>query len=451
MAIFKNMTPRKRAALRKWGAYALIPLGAGVVYAFVWHDIKTVVLSPSIALEDRMAATEPPTDATTIEGQGIVASAEVQDLWAKLDKAGKGSATNPALSSSPAAMPSEDAVSSTPATHGEAEGAIPASEAPQERPALGSGAPVASNDSPGASTGPTGASSGRQDLSRELTPEEKVRAALSEEALSETAQGGSNAQPIPTEDVARAQRNFNAMLGRPTQTQGGPQAVVPARQQTTASGVPSTINEDVYKIAASKSSGAATIIASAPVAGKNQLKEGTTIMAVLKNRLIVGNRPHSADFFTLGATNNLSNVPPGMTMTGMAEMSVDRKRVYITIDKCGSDDKAAPSLPCSAVVRDPSGADGLEGYYFNPRKWERLWNIIAGYLSAPTFTNLTAAIETAGKSQLTSADASSLQSTMKDAFQKAADTLRDSLPSDEIRIQAGVIVEIRVTKSVQLW
>jgi hypothetical protein len=191
------------------------------------------------------------------------------------------------------------------------------------------------------------------------------------------------------------------------------------------------------------------------LAGKSVLKATQSLLAVLKHNIVVGSQPVKAVFWVLGPLNNVSAVPPGMTLMGDVTLSPDRRRAMIKIDTCANDDTSAAALPCKGVVRgigaSDDGGEGLTGYYYSPDAWKAAFDGISTWLSTATLSKLNESYSTLGQSQLNQAQASNVYDAMTNSFQRVSESFKASLPSAELRIAGGAMVDILITESSELW
>lgn len=127
----------------------------------------------------------------------------------------------------------------------------------------------------------------------------------------------------------------------------------------------------------------------------------------------------------------------------------------IKIDTCANDDASAAALPCKGVVRGigatDDGGEGLTGYYYSPDAWKAAFDGISTWLSTATLSKLNESYSTLGQSQLNQAQATNVYDAMTNSFQRVSESFKASLPSAELRIAGGAMVDILITESSELW
>lgn len=415
MKKWQDLRPATRQRVLKICTYFMIPTAVGAYKFFIHDDLVKSMSTEKISLKDRMSAAQALEDETPIRSEGLLASRSVQALWADLDTV-----------RTPVTKETQPAASSTPRV---TETPIPTI------------APVVENETKEKTT-PLPSPKIEPVQKTEEEEERTVKAIL-------VAQNEPESQPkrdeIGDASLHRSAEKFNRMVGK----KSNPPEKKADNQDPVSEAKPS-LDPKIRQYFGWQGTGT-TLSASGPVAGSNQLKHGTTILAVLKHDVVVGSDEVQTVFYTLGPTNNVSNVPTGITMIGTARLSVDRRRAMIKIHTCANDDKEAAALPCQSVVRDYKGAEGLPGEFYNPKGWAALYDGISAYMSTLTLSKLTTSVSSMGQVQLEPTQANEVRQAIAASFTRAGETLKDSLPSTELRISGGTIVEIMVTESVRLW
>jgi hypothetical protein len=474
-----RLSPRVKRRFTKIGLIAGLPLGAVGYVRFVHQPVLAMFTSKKTTLKDEMAALQG--SEAVVRSESILAGPDVQRLWEGKSPRG-GKAAPPAESSaegkgptasgdfestfgetalwetSPEPVPSSAPITSP--TAGAQAGASPSNPAVSGgvdagvKSAAAAPSPVpASRSEPTVGAVPSGA-----DEAREIAA---VEAALQASRSVEAVPEGVSAPPpakVPEEALRRSATIYASAFNTVKAPPPGripPGQVAPSHPPSGRRVATAEAGVEAYLGWGEGERVSLSGRAPSALAGKSVLKATQSLLAVLKHNIVVGSQPVKAVFWVLGPLNNVSAVPPGMTLMGDVTLSPDRRRAMIKIDTCANDDTSAAALPCKGVVRGigatDDGGEGLTGYYYSPDAWKAAFDGISAWLSTATLSKLNESYSTLGQSQLNQAQATNVYDAMTNSFQRVSESFKASLPSAELRIAGGAMVDILVTESSELW
>ncbi|RDB36854.1 MAG: hypothetical protein DCC88_02940 [Spirobacillus cienkowskii] len=188
------------------------------------------------------------------------------------------------------------------------------------------------------------------------------------------------------------------------------------------------------------------------VAGRTQMfKAGTRVYAILPDKLTVSSS-ESIDTSLIAFGSTEQKFPNHITFVGKAQLNKSQRRVEILIDKCVNTRDDSPHLPCTAIVKDILGDNGLSGKIYDPSNWQLIVSTASTFLTTYVLSSLTTSTTQTGIT-VDQSIANQVRQALSGSINAVAGRINDNLTRNgkEITISSGSIVQVFFVETTNAW